>query len=456
VLHFPTAEKDLAEFEEAIKGKAKNKDFDFRGVYFPGISFSGATFDRDADFRGATFSEESSFSHTTFDNYADFRGAIFSGTAHFTRATFSGTANFSEGATFTQWAGFSGATFNEAEFWGATFGQRVVFSHATFNEMALFSRATFSEESSFSKATFTRKAYFSEATFSGKADFSEVSFSAEPAFSAGADFSGATFSEEADFSGATFSEEADFRRATFKERAAFYSLQTKSRTAFMFGDATIEKPERFSFRSTPLRASWFVDVAAQKFDFSDVEWFRSPTGDELTLQDEIKTLERQGYHPPESLHKLTKACSMLMNNAEENRDYPTANEFHYWSMEAVREEGWSRLGIIASLYWALSGYGERPRRAFWVLVTIWLAFAAFYFLLVGSSPFLVFSASDIGAVIKYAGQALAYSLSALVRLNPRSPSEELDWFYTLATIEGILGPLQIGLLFLAIRRQVMR
>jgi hypothetical protein len=53
-------------------------------------------------------------------------------------------------------------------------------------------------------------------------------------------------------------------------------------------------------------------------------------------------------------------------------------------------------------------------------------------------------------------QAAVYSLSALVRLNPRPQSEELNWFQTLVTVEGILGPLQIALLVLAIRRKVMR
>jgi hypothetical protein len=108
------------------------------------------------------------------------------------------------------------------------------------------------------------------------------------------------------------------------------------------------------------------------------------------------------------------------------------------------------------LYWALSGYGVRAARAFWVLVTIWLTFAALYFLLVKSSPFLVFSASDVWQGIDYARQAAVYSLSALVRLNPSPPSEDLGWFQTLVIIEGILGPLQIALLALAIRRKVMR
>jgi len=225
-----------------------------------------------------------------------------------------------------------------------------------------------------------------------------------------------------------------------------------------------------------LRPSWFVDVDAQKFDFSDVEWFRIPDASEpnadqlkpLTLENEIELLvkiswrrnlswSRQG--PPsraDSLRKLSKACTRLMINYEENRDYPTANEMHYWSMEAQRKEGWRRLGFIATLYWALSGYGERPLRAFGALVAIWLAFAALYFLLADAAPFWVFLASDVWQGIEYARQAVVYSLTALARLNPEPKPEELGWFQTLVTIEGILGPLQIALFLLAVRRKVMR
>jgi hypothetical protein len=62
VLHFPSVDKDLAVFEGAIEKKLKDKDFDFRGVYFPGkqslASFlPNATFEGTVDFYEATFEE---------------------------------------------------------------------------------------------------------------------------------------------------------------------------------------------------------------------------------------------------------------------------------------------------------------------------------------------------------------------------------------------------------------
>jgi hypothetical protein len=230
-----------------------------------------------------------------------------------------------------------------------------------------------------------------------------------------------------------------------------------------------------------------------------VQWYGLPGGLSGTLDEEIGALKKDQVKSPYWL--LAQTCRRLSANAEENREYQLANEFHYWSMDALRKETWNyrketwdglrwisknwirvarrcglgttrrliwnrlssrhlsrpkSFGFIPTLYWALSGYGVRAAHAFWVLGAICLTFAALYFLLVESSPFWIFSASDMREVVKYAGQALVYSLSALVRLNPRPQSEELDWFHTLVTIEGILGPLQIGLLLLAIRRQIMR
>jgi hypothetical protein len=175
------------------------------------------------------------------------------------------------------------------------------------------------------------------------------------------DFRGIYFpANAASFSNVTFEGEASFDEAAFKGGGRFWSLKTSPQTRLRFDPAVIEKPERFSFHSTHLRPSWFIDVDAQKFDFSDVEWFRLPNGDELTLEKEIEALEASGpkVPTPSRLRKLQKACRKLMDNAEENRDYATANEFHYWSMELLRKQGCRELGLIGTLYWALSGYGR--------------------------------------------------------------------------------------------------
>ena len=112
-------------------------------------------------------------------------------------------------------------------------------------------------------------------------------------------------------------------------------------------------------------------------------------------------------------------------------------------MNALRKQGWRSLGAIGTLYWALSGYGVSATRAFLVLVGICAAFAALY---------MVFGPAKLEDL----GQALVYSLGAVARLNPEPRPIDPGLFQFLVIVEGLLGPLQIALLALAIRRKVMR
>ena len=73
VLHCPSADKDLGAFTKAIDKKLGDKDFDFRSVFFPGIDFSEATFERDVDFRCAAFEGAANFFSATFKEEGKFR-----------------------------------------------------------------------------------------------------------------------------------------------------------------------------------------------------------------------------------------------------------------------------------------------------------------------------------------------------------------------------------------------
>jgi uncharacterized protein YjbI with pentapeptide repeats len=505
VLHEPDESKNKEAFEEAQKSKLAQKDYDFGGAVFPdGTSdFEGFEFDAATNFDGATFFGAANFTRVQFSGVqTSFDGAQFSGNAtHFEGAQFSGIDTFFQDAQFraeethfeevdfssAQRTYFSGAQFSSARthfskaqfssertsFRGAQFsGERTHFSESKFSgERTYFEGTKFSGAwTDFLGAEFiSKETHFEGAEFSGErtifrraqfraeeTHFEEVDFSGE-----GTDFSSAEFSSErTDFSEAQFrAEETGFINTTFLNRVFFTSANFRNRVTFWgpenavfdanaeprFLHVRIDNPALLTFYKVFLRPHWFHGLDVRKVDFTEVQWRGLPGGPSGTLDEEINALKKQDIKSPYGL--LAQTCRRLSANAEENREYPLANEFYYWSMDTLRKEGWRRLGLISTMYWLLCGYGVRARRAFLVLLGIWAAFTLLY-LLVPSSPFSEFSVSDFG-------EATVYSLGAIARLNPE-PKPDPGWFQFLVTLEGLLGPLQIGLLLLAIRRKVMR
>jgi uncharacterized protein YjbI with pentapeptide repeats len=511
VLHEPGEEKSKEDFLKVKESKLARKDYDFGGAIFPeGTSnFEGFEFDANVAFTGAAFS-----------GTADFRGARFSGErTYFSRAQFSGERTIFSGAQFSgertifseaqfsgEWTDFSEAVFSGAvtvfseaqfssertDFLRAQFsGERTYFSRAQFSgertyfrgtqfsgERTIFSGAQFSGEwtdfleavfsgewTSFLEAVFSgERTDFTGARFSGeRTDFSEAQFRGERTDFLRVQFSGErTYFSRAQFGSAdtnfietTFEKEVTFTEAIFRDNVAFWGR--KGNPVFgpgawaRFNYCLIEKPEQFTFNAMSLHPGWFCNTDVRKVDFTDVKWY-GMRGCQGTLDEEIRALEARDVQSPHIL--LSQACQRLATNAEENRSYPLANDFYYWSMEALRKAGWRRLGLIRIMYWVLSGYGVRPGHAFGVLVVIWVVFAALY-ILVPSSEFYILSPSNSGQVISDVGQAMVYSLGTMARLNPE-PKPDPGWFQLTVTFEGLLGPLQIGLLLLAIRRKVMR
>ena len=498
VLHFPSQDKE-DDFERVLESKLVQKDYNLSGTVFPeGTStFFEFVFDATAYFRGATFVGDADFSFARFSGeWTDFMEAQFSGQrTDFGNAQFSGEVTNFRNAQFSgEKTDFVGTQFSgrETDFGGAQFsGEETVFVGANFSgERTGFGNTQFSsEETDFREAQFgSEETDFSLAQFGGKTTlFLGTQFSSESTTFLAAQFSGAetSFGHKA-----IFRKEVDFGGAIFKEQIVFSGLKGHplfgSEAWAQFNSVRIEKPELLRFGSVLLHPGWFINTDVRKVDFTDVKWYGMPSGPQGSLNEEIAALRRHRVESPHTL--LAQACRRLSANAEENREYPLANEFHYWSMDALRKESWHyrketwdglawirknwlrvakrcspettlrlvwdrirrrsqgrprNLGLIITLYWVLSGYGVRAARAFLVLVGICAAFAALYMVL--GPPKL----QDIG-------QAVVYSLGAVARLNPEPKPNEPGLFQFLVITEGLLGPLQIGLLLLAIRRKVMR
>ena len=472
VLHYPGHDKKEY-FRKALEDKLRRTDYDFRGAVFPEefsdlhhadlngrADFSGAIFMEGAEFSGTSF-RTVNFSQAEFKIFALFDDTKFGDDARFAAAEFNGLiANFSD-AEFSGEAGFADAKFKgeQASFDRAKFnGALTVFADTRFSneELTLFNETEFSGRlTNFHGVKFSGGlTSFREAKFAAQwTSFTEVEFDAKTTYFRSTTFKGGQIdfvraefgSTETDFTRAIFGTELTFKGATFKDKILFSGAAGNAsfdpQARVQFSPARIEKPELLSFNAVLLRPSWFINTDVRKVDFTDVKWYGMPGGPEGNIEAEVKALEERGVESPYTL--LSQACRRLSGNAEENREYPLANEFYYWSMNSLRKEGWRNLGAIGTLYWALSGYGVRATRAFLVLVGICAAFAALY---------IVFGPPKLGDL----GQALVYSLGAVARLNPEPRPTEPGLFQFLVIVEGLLGPLQIALLALAVRRKVMR
>jgi hypothetical protein len=319
----------------------------------------------------------------------------------------------------------------------------------------------FPSDANFHAGHFSDRADFSEARFIKRADFSAATFSEA------ADFSYATFSEASEFARVAFRGMADFTEATFTERVEFVGTVAPESTAlsrmpshksiFNFSGIKLDKPESSTFRSMALRASWFTNVDARNIRFTNVFWYGLPNGPKGSFDDEIEALK--GTDAPYEL--LAKVCRELAVNSEENRTYTLASEFNYWALDAQRRQ--LRRSTFAPerliwWYWALSGYGERHWRAALGLVGILFGFALFYLFL----GFVPVEELSVSGVLGATWQSIVYSVAFMTRQNAAlNLNAAVDDYGSvllkfLIVLEGILGPLQIALLALALRRKFMR
>ena len=258
VLHFPGKEKS-ADFERALQRKVRNKDFNFRGVWFSDdlvlpdlafdleVDFSQAVFNAKVDFANSIFHRAAHFSEATFCKGANFSNANF-GPANFSESRFSGKLRFSD-TSFSGETDFGRSIFDDkADFTCASFRKESRFSRSTFNAEANFRDAAFSANADFRGASFGAEATFSEASFDAAASFTSATFNGEADFFSAtfgkADFSQATFNSDALFVSATFSKDADFMLATFSAQAHFGSATFKGKAYFCF--ATFSTAADFS------------------------------------------------------------------------------------------------------------------------------------------------------------------------------------------------------------------
>ena len=161
-------------------------------------------------------------------------------------------------------------------------------------------------------------------------------------------------------------------------------------------------------------------------------------------------MERQ-HHPPreEAVRPwphIERLYRELKQNYEDRRDYERAGDFHYGEKEMRRrnQETPIAIRVFLTLYWLVSGYGERFLRP-----------------LVGAGLLFVFSTlgylqcAKLESINISWGEAVIYSLQVMTFLKPQITLYGLA-AKAIYTAESLLGPLFLGLFALAVRQRLKR
>ena len=357
ILHSRQTSKSKSTFDDAIQSKLNVEDNNLSGVFFPWpYSFSQRQFDNRAIFDNAIFLEDVDFKEIKFKSGASFLETDFRGKVDFSGADFHGGEQL-DCSAFSIGIGFSSVNFRKE----AIFSQIKIIGHVFFNLNTIFH----------SSAEF----YGTEVT--GSLHFSTVTFNNW------LNFRSAKFFKLLYFGRCSFKEEVIFDQAEFENLitfdslenfiATFHSLQITPETTFIFEDLSLSKTQ-------------FVGTDPRKIEFKNVTWYplrgRQAVYDEIIIRmnkiEAFDLLLKYGWASArrqmqqvrsEDYARVEELYRGLKQNYEKVGDYKRVGDFHYGEMEMHRLGNRRRRWISwYSFYWALSGYGERPLRALFILV----------------------------------------------------------------------------------------
>lgn len=333
---------------------------------------------------------------------------------------------------------FWGAMFlDESNFEQTTFDKGVVFDNSHFVEKADFEFAHFEEAATFGGSTFVEWVTFDFATsLHGPVFFHVI-------FYKGVSFSHAAFGEHVYFLGSNFKGPAIFRgRGVVKKRNA----NSQTEDSFLFkGDVNFavvdfKVPEEVIFERVNLSQAYFRETHLDKVRFIEVKW--DERNGRRSVQNE-RNVKKEDYGLLAHLYR------QLKKNYEEARDYPTAGDFHYGEMEMTRRMHWARgeffNWFLTKAYKVLSGYGENIKKALIWTGVILLAPALIYYWF-GAT---VDESSTLGFI-----DSLVRSLGYMTFRISQTPNE--IWAKALMIGQAILGPIQLALVALALRRKFRR
>lgn len=462
--------------------------------------FSGATFRCAANFANVRFQKVVNFTEARFDDAAVFRKAWFDDNVYFDSVCFKGV-DFNETVTiglfrcnFARFAGpavFTSSIFRSSASFSSCFFSRVAsFSAAQFAEPAannrepvLFVRAEFCEAPVFDSCRFWQAVCFRSVVFHAGAAFRATVLSNDgKAYSL--DLADARLDGETLFSGLEMSGVADFDRmevgGNLRFQGPFYVPhdynQGRSRVQvaprIKFESVVLRSGARVRFDTIDLSRTTFLGSNARAIEFHNVTWPRRALGLEVPLKVAGKFAARNAmlrflshqttwdeweYRDRDDARRVFRD---LKARLEDQRDYADAGDLYYSEMESRRRGASWYQKTLLWLYWMFCGYGEKPLRAAGMFLCIWIMLAAG---LTRTQFTFDSSASWRDAVCTKTGCRPSFSettgqsirdLTLQQRngyMQPFSP-----WSHRLGLLGNALGPIQLGLFFLAMRRRFRR
>jgi uncharacterized protein YjbI with pentapeptide repeats len=422
ILHSPDPEKNQEAFRTALAAHEHDKGGVFKEFVFPS-SVAAADFDTESNlnFNGASFLGDVDFDH-----------AIFKGQVNFGSARFYGTTSFI-GTTFEGWVNFSLAKANFAMFKQNSFLADVAFNSTTFHADVYFDETHFGAAASFNDARFEGDARFWNSRFSGVADFRW-----------------ATFGGPASFSEVQFASSVVFAPRPAREGTPPTPIFTG--TELEFTGVRMARPDAVAFRDADLRQVLFENTDLRSIEFTGIRW--PTTCGRICVFDEIRALKNEQTRP--TLDALERMYRELKQNFETRHDYERAGDFHISENEMRRRNPGTPTGLkcLLTLYWLLSGYGERYGRP--LICAAVLLFGV--------------TAAELqqGVVDRHTHQSLSiarardwlalahYNLRTILLLRPTNLDLPSELARVFDTFLSIAGPLVIGLFALSLRQRLRR
>lgn len=149
--------------------------YDFRGFYFPKISFKKKIFKKDVDLRGATFTDYADFENCEFKSELITHKTKFKNIAFFQGASFDSNVSFIA-TEFDKLILIGGISKNKFVFHGCKFYENAVFQGRSFLSRTIFQNSTFFKDADFQKVKFNGKVNIQNTIFENRAIFSHTQF----------------------------------------------------------------------------------------------------------------------------------------------------------------------------------------------------------------------------------------------------------------------------------------